>query len=84
MRRDDEHRCSSLKAHTTFDTDDGVTHVHVASYAVRRSNLFNSLNSLYAIIVGLSVHTNQFAILKLEYDILLAVFGDLLEVCCFR
>ena len=84
VRRNDKHWCCCLKSYTTFDTDDGIAHVHITTYAVWCSNLFYGLNSLHAILVGSAVDAYQLAILELEYYILFTFFGNLLEVCSLR
>src|SRR5574344_409676 len=77
---DNKHRSSSLKSHTSFNTDDSISYVHISAYTVCAANLLNLLNSLDSIIVGHIVDSLQYAFLKSQTKFLTALFCDLLQI----
>ena len=64
MSLDDELRSCSLESYTTLDTDDGVTHVAVATDGVRSTNLLNLLDGCNLIIKLLAVDSHNLTLLE--------------------
>ena len=68
-------RRSGLEAYASFDADNRVAHVAVAADGIRRTNLFNLLNSLYLVVELLPVHRNNLALLERNLQLSLFFFG---------
>ena len=77
----DEHRGGCLEAYTAFNAYDGVTHVHIAAYAVCCTNLLNLLNSFYGVLYALAVHSLQLPLFECEVKLLLTALFNLFQVC---
>ena len=81
MSLDDELRGCSLKAHTSFDADNGVAHVCVASDGVRSSNLLYLLNGGYLVVKLLVVDSNNLTLVECYFQCsLLFLCGYMLEI----
>ena len=73
---DDELRSCSLESYTTLDTDDGVTHVAVATDSVRSTNLLNLLDGCNLIIKLLAVDSYNLTLLEGNLQLSLFFLGS--------
>ena len=73
---DDELRSCSLESYTTLDTDDGITHVAVATDGVRSANLLNLLDGSHLIIKLLAVYSHDLTLLEGNLQFCLFFFGS--------
>ena len=64
VRLDDQHRSCSFETNTAFDTDNGITHMHITTDCIRSSNSMQSLNGSDAVIVTFAVQSNELALLE--------------------
>ena len=84
VRRDYEHRRSRLEAHTALYAYDCVSHVHIATYSVRRRYAFDGLYGFHSVIVPSAVDSDQHALFEFERYLFASLFADLLEICLLR
>ena len=82
---DDELRSCSLESYTTLDTDDGVTHVAVATDGVRSTNLLNLLDGCNLIIKLLAVDSHNLTLLEGNLQFSLFFLGsNVLQISLLR
>ena len=84
MRRYYQHCRRSLESHAPLDSDNGVSHVHVAADSVRGCYFLDCLDGLHAVGVFPAVHPYQRALGKLQCDFLAAGLLDLLQIGLLR
>ena len=63
---DDELRGCGLETYTTLDANDGVAHIGITTDGIRGTNLLDFLDGFHAIVIFLSVDTNDLALFKLN------------------
>ncbi|CCY55282.1 unknown [Bacteroides eggerthii CAG:109] len=84
MRTDNQHGSGGFKTHTTFNADNRVAYVHIASDAVGRTDFLYFLNSLDGIVECFVVDGLKFTFLKGEAQLFAALFGAMFQVGAFR
>ena len=84
MCLDDKFGGSGLEAYATFDADDGVAHIAVASDGVRSTNLFYLLYGGNLVVKLLAIYSHNLALLEgdLQFGLLVGG-GNVLEVSLF-
>ena len=82
---DDELRSCSLESYTTLDTDDGITHVAVATDGVRSTNLLNLLDGSNLVIKLLAVDRHDLTLLEGNLQFSLFFLGsNVLQISLLR
>ena len=81
----DELRSRSLESYTPLDTDDGVTHVAVATDSVRCTNLLNLLDGSHLVIKLLAVDSYNLTLLEGNLQLSLFFLGsNVLQISLLR
>ena len=80
-----DQNCScGLKSNASFDSDDGVSDVHVASDAVLTSNAVDFIDSRNFVFILLSIDGNQFAFLEINGQLAFVLANYLAWIRLFR
>ena len=82
---DNQFRCCGLKADTTLDADNGVTHVSITANGIAGANLFYLLNSLNLVVELFAINGLNLALVKSDFQQALILLGsDMLQISLFR
>ena len=80
---DDEHGCGCFESYASFDADDCVTDVHVATDGVWAGELFDASYCVYGVCEALSVDGDELSFFEVDGEATRFGGGHLCGVCFF-
>ena len=80
---DDEFRSCGLEGYTTFDADDGITHITVTTDGIAGANLLNLLDGFDLIIKMLIIDSHDFSLLEGNLQFAFFLLSDMLQIGIF-
>ena len=80
---DDEFRSCGLEGYTTFDADDGITHITVTTDGIAGANLLNLLDGFDFIIKMLIIDSYDLSLLESNLQFTFLLLSDMLQISIF-
>ena len=73
-------RSCSFKTYTSLNANNGVTHMHVTTYTISRTNLFHLANGSNRVVIAFTINSLKFTLFKGKLKLFCSLLSYLFQI----